>query len=117
MDESFEGPFSLLQMFWGRSEEHTSELQSHVNIVCRLLLEKKKTSTSAKIDSASPAFVPATAQRHSFVHQLNNDLAAIVGYCDLVLCQDDIDEHARLSIEHIKNAALQTACATRNFFF
>src|SRR6267142_5285760 len=26
----------------GRSEEHTSELQSHVNIVCRLLLEKKK---------------------------------------------------------------------------
>src|SRR5690242_21610552 len=24
-----------------RSEEHTSELQSHVNIVCRLLLEKK----------------------------------------------------------------------------
>src|SRR5260370_27189408 len=27
--------------FW-RSEEHTSELQSHLNIVCRLLLEKKK---------------------------------------------------------------------------
>src|SRR5690242_21092715 len=30
---------------WGtvsRSEEHTSELQSHVNLVCRLLLEKKK---------------------------------------------------------------------------
>src|SRR5450631_1905611 len=26
-----------------RSEEHTSELQSHVNIVCRLLLEKKNT--------------------------------------------------------------------------
>src|SRR6266480_2518544 len=25
----------------GRSEEHTSELQSHVNLVCRLLLEKK----------------------------------------------------------------------------
>src|SRR5690242_2845667 len=27
---------------YGRSEEHTSELQSHVNLVCRLLLEKKK---------------------------------------------------------------------------
>src|SRR5438477_9060216 len=27
-----------------RSEEHTSELQSHVNLVCRLLLEKKKPS-------------------------------------------------------------------------
>src|SRR5690242_21835221 len=25
-----------------KSEEHTSELQSHVNLVCRLLLEKKK---------------------------------------------------------------------------
>src|SRR5690242_21271572 len=28
-----------------RSEEHTSELQSHVNLVCRLLLEKKKKNT------------------------------------------------------------------------
>src|SRR4051812_49966195 len=28
-----------------RSEEHTSELQSHVNLVCRLLLEKKKSSS------------------------------------------------------------------------
>src|SRR6266571_8182461 len=30
------------QPSFGRSEEHTSELQSHVNLVCRLLLEKKK---------------------------------------------------------------------------
>src|SRR5690242_21091957 len=29
-----------------RSEEHTSELQSHVNLVCRLLLEKKKKNQS-----------------------------------------------------------------------
>src|SRR5260370_32437510 len=28
--------------FRHRSEEHTSELQSHLNLVCRLLLEKKK---------------------------------------------------------------------------
>src|SRR5207237_9899109 len=28
-------------LLW-RSEEHTSELQSHLNLVCRLLLEKKK---------------------------------------------------------------------------
>src|SRR2546430_7450484 len=28
----------------GRSEEHTSELQSQSNLVCRLLLEKKKTT-------------------------------------------------------------------------
>src|SRR5690242_21592464 len=32
-----------------RSEEHTSELQSHVNLVCRLLLEKKKTKHNTYI--------------------------------------------------------------------
>src|SRR5690242_20808576 len=31
-----------------RSEEHTSELQSHVNLVCRLLLEKKKKKIKIK---------------------------------------------------------------------
>src|SRR5882762_10690702 len=30
------------KMLNSRSEEHTSELQSHLNLVCRLLLEKKK---------------------------------------------------------------------------
>src|SRR4051812_50004677 len=33
-----------------RSEEHTSELQSHVNLVCRLLLEKKKKKTRKKCE-------------------------------------------------------------------
>src|SRR2546422_4198822 len=31
-----------------RSEEHTSELQSRLHLVCRLLLEKKKRTTSAE---------------------------------------------------------------------
>src|SRR5260370_28167020 len=34
------GDYSTDQL--SRSEEHTSELQSHLNLVCRLLLEKKK---------------------------------------------------------------------------
>src|SRR2546426_8108466 len=38
----------------GRSEEHTSELQSPCNLVCRLLLEKKKntysTETTVRVD-------------------------------------------------------------------
>src|SRR5260370_7097637 len=34
-----------------RSEEHTSELQSHLNLVCRLLLEKKKNKTTPLIIS------------------------------------------------------------------
>src|SRR5260370_32625091 len=33
----------------GRSEEHTSELQSHLNLVCRLLLEKKKKTGQKKL--------------------------------------------------------------------
>src|SRR3989344_4208995 len=33
--------WSPIQQLMERSEEHTSELQSHVNLVCRLLLEKK----------------------------------------------------------------------------
>src|SRR2546422_6179515 len=37
-----------------RSEEHTSELQSRLHLVCRLLLEKKKTTTL-------PVFVSTTA--------------------------------------------------------
>src|SRR2546430_8602694 len=36
-------PDNLAQMKEFRSEEHTSELQSQSNLVCRLLLEKKKT--------------------------------------------------------------------------
>src|SRR2546426_3782110 len=35
-----------------RSEEHTSELQSPCNLVCRLLLEKKKTSQGTRHDDA-----------------------------------------------------------------
>src|SRR5438477_9040149 len=38
-----------------RSEEHTSELQSHVNLVCRLLLEKKK--------------IPQLPQSYTLMHQ------------------------------------------------
>src|SRR6476661_8335275 len=34
--------FSTASAVSARSEEHTSELQSHLNLVCRLLLEKKK---------------------------------------------------------------------------
>src|SRR4051812_49946244 len=41
-----------------RSEEHTSELQSHVNLVCRLLLEKKKKSkTNAPVSDKHTTIV------------------------------------------------------------
>src|SRR5260370_26760316 len=37
-----DGRVGAMRAHRGRSEEHTSELQSHLNLVCRLLLEKKK---------------------------------------------------------------------------
>src|SRR5260370_15256977 len=46
-----------------RSEEHTSELQSHLNLVCRLLLEKKK--NHQKIRIADMALVPNTHPAHT----------------------------------------------------
>src|SRR5436190_17843892 len=36
---------------WTRSEEHTSELQSHSDLVCRLLLEKKNPQHSTRASS------------------------------------------------------------------
>src|SRR5260370_5330636 len=50
-----------------RSEEHTSELQSHLNLVCRLLLEKKKMSIQCTMNQKPP-----WAAR-SAVHLLTND--------------------------------------------
>src|SRR5260370_24801729 len=35
-------PLEMMRRIPSRSEEHTSELQSHLNLVCRLLLEKNK---------------------------------------------------------------------------
>src|SRR5256885_11051049 len=48
-DSTMEALAKLKPLFEGgvdRSEEHTSELQSPCNLVCRLLLEKKKNKTS-----------------------------------------------------------------------
>src|SRR5260370_23442075 len=42
----------------GRSEEHTSELQSHLNLVCRLLLEKKKANPLRASPFATTAHPP-----------------------------------------------------------
>src|SRR5258708_21427256 len=46
----------------GRSEEHTSELQSPDHLVCRLLLEKKKTHSNTPTPIRIPASAPKTVQ-------------------------------------------------------
>src|SRR6266571_8942765 len=48
-----------------RSEEHTSELQSHVNLACRILLEKKKQTTYAQTTRAAPSKSPAATASSS----------------------------------------------------
>src|SRR5438876_8132034 len=43
-----------------RSEEHTSELQSPVHLVCRLLLEKKKKSTESSRENCASPYLPVS---------------------------------------------------------
>src|SRR4051812_49674800 len=58
------------------SEEHTSELQSHVNLVCRLLLEKKKkhhTPPSPPIHHAADSPTPGVCQTPATPDQPRDD--------------------------------------------
>src|SRR5260370_1736300 len=45
-----------------RSEEHTSELQSHLNLVCRLLLEKKKKNRTYQTTIIYPYTLPTSGR-------------------------------------------------------
>src|SRR5205809_6241582 len=51
-----------------RSEEHTSELQSRLHLVCRLLLEKKKNILTHKYHQQQTT----TQSFHSYLHASNN---------------------------------------------
>src|SRR5256886_7086176 len=64
-----------------RSEEHTSELQSQSNLVCRLLLEKKKTNHT------HPFLVGAWSDSHFRPHGRTGraQLALLAGVCVVVL--------------------------------
>src|SRR5262249_56470299 len=53
-----------------RSEEHTSELQSLTNLVCRLLLEKKKPTISPKNAAQGAASTPPAYAQAMMVHPL-----------------------------------------------
>src|SRR5256885_3102225 len=59
----FGGPPSSPLHTIQRSEEHTSELQSPCNLVCRLLLEKKKQHSSTLIQTVP---IPATPPFHTY---------------------------------------------------
>src|SRR5260221_6229549 len=52
--EQFHVESALFLRLAQRSEEHTSELQSHSDLVCRLLLEKKKSKSTTEDCTYSP---------------------------------------------------------------
>src|SRR5690606_41031140 len=52
-----------------RSEEHTSELQSRENLVCRLLLEKKKERGQARIQTKEPKPEPSVLREPRAIQQ------------------------------------------------
>src|SRR5690242_21470266 len=59
-----------------RSEEHTSELQSHVNLVCRLLLEKKKNKKERDILSQQGPDADVTNEYNPniLIHSAKSDI-------------------------------------------
>src|SRR2546430_9752275 len=59
---------TTLTGFPARSEEHTSELQSQSNLVCRLLLEKKKTRGDLRLHSQ--IVLPSSTHWSSRPHRL-----------------------------------------------
>src|SRR5438105_9937344 len=62
-----------------RSEEHTSELQSRVDLVCRLLLEKKKIKTNTQ---------------HTIIHYMEN-IQAMDGYTS-ARCRQPLESTERI---------------------
>src|SRR5437773_6020653 len=62
-----------------RSEEHTSELQSHHDLVCRLLLEKKNSTSDAFIAANFLAF-PVTAKLAFMVFGPMMDMKLLLMY-------------------------------------
>src|SRR5258706_3057688 len=52
--QEFQTKGNSCKVYCSRSEEHTSELQSLTNLVCRLLLEKKKNNTHEPADMETP---------------------------------------------------------------
>src|SRR2546422_3576532 len=65
-------PHFLLR--YERSEEHTSELQSRLHLVCRLLLEKKKNKDDVREPSVMQQSPESRANGNSFTWRTDNHL-------------------------------------------
>src|SRR5205809_993497 len=99
-----------------RSEEHTSELQSRLHLVCRLLLEKKNSHMRSRVRSGRPyrpvcLHGPAEPRHpHSFPTRRSSDLSSAptpressttaigqrIAPYDIVHVEEDFNYHANL---------------------
>src|SRR5256885_10170827 len=68
-------PSQSIQSCSSRSEEHTSELQSPCNLVCRLLLEKKKKHIETHSRYCDAAKDAAMHRYEDFVRSITNNAA------------------------------------------
>src|SRR2546430_5002123 len=66
------GPYREEILLAWRSEEHTSELQSQSNLVCRLLLEKKKKTHCQGLHAIIQQEMDTDLQAPGHVHQLRD---------------------------------------------
>src|SRR2546430_11993405 len=83
-----------------RSEEHTSELQSQSNLVCRLLLEKKKSKNrTVRLPSRSTSSTLCSA--HELLYRKNRCPSSVHPYCHSAMCTHEctlspLSHHMRL---------------------
>src|SRR4029434_7508615 len=66
-----------------RSEEHTSELQSHLNLVCRLLLEKN-TNTQSNTHNTSHHTPPVHSDTLTHAHTDDHCVSRMYAHCSLL---------------------------------
>src|SRR5256885_2902916 len=78
-----------------RSEEHTSELQSPCNLVCRLLLEKKKTNTPVRF-----ADLREIEGRHTILCQIQYHVNPLSAWTDARF-------HA---VHHVRSTSIRHSC-------
>src|SRR2546430_9337983 len=84
--------------FLKRSEEHTSELQSQSNLVCRLLLEKKKEHTLSRVDLGDQERI---APRLGEVHLDGSEAHVAVGLlAQTVYVRTLVPPHCQRAIAH-----------------
>src|SRR5256884_3677203 len=86
------GPFAIPLRHWvfRRSEEHTSELQSRLHLVCRLLLEKKNPDNSHPYSPALAIVVPLVAFR---LPSLDTSRTVVRRFPSRRPCLDGRDHH------------------------